>query len=156
MRLAVTRWSLVTACVASVLVARPSVSFTTRRVLTRQRHDNIQVSYGLYANSKKNLSASEKEKRDEEERRRRRKDDVVIGKTSAKKGETDFALDPKATEEEYLRQASIVEQEVFRLTETGMEFLNSVRTEKVNSICTRYRLSLPDICVVDCGRVAPT
>jgi hypothetical protein len=75
---------------------------------------------------KKNLSASEREQRDEETRRRERKEDVVIGKTSAKKGEKDFALDPKATEQEYLRQASRVDREIFLLTETGMECLNSV------------------------------
>jgi len=80
----------------------------------------------LFAGSKKDLSAADRERRDEEERRRKRKDDVVIGKTSAKKGEKDFALDPKATEQEYLRQATNVEREVFRLTEAGMELLNSV------------------------------
>jgi len=75
---------------------------------------------------KKNLSASERERRDEERRRRERKEDVVIGKTSAKKGAKDFALDPKGTEQEYLRQASIIEREVHLLTTAGMESFNSV------------------------------
>lgn len=75
---------------------------------------------------KKNLSASERERREEEERRRKRRDDVVIGKTSAKRGAKDFSLDPKSTEEEYLRQASNIEQQVFQLTEAGLESLNLV------------------------------
>jgi hypothetical protein len=80
----------------------------------------------LFAKGKKSLSASEQERRDEENRRRMRQDDVVIGKTSAKKGETDCALDPQATEQEFLKHASVVEQKVFRLTEAGMEYLKSV------------------------------
>lgn len=92
----------------------------------RPRTDVSQVAPLFLSNNKRTPSASEQERRDEEERRRRRKDDVVIGKTSAKKGEKDFALDPQTTEQEYLRQASAVEQEVFRLTGAGMEFLNSV------------------------------
>ena len=92
----------------------------------RQKTVTAQVAPLFLSNNKRIPSASEKERRDEEERRRRRKDDVVIGKTSAKQGEKDFALDPQSTEEEYLRQASTVEQEVFRLTGAGMEFLNSV------------------------------
>lgn len=75
----------------------------------------------------KNLSASDQERRDEEKRRRKRKNEVVIGKTSAKKGEADYELDPKATEQEFLRQASHVEQEVFRQTAEGKKMLNSVR-----------------------------
>ena len=59
------------------------------------------------------MSSSDRERRDEERRRNERKDDVVIGKTSAKRGESDYVLDPKATEEEYLRQASNAEQEIF-------------------------------------------
>jgi hypothetical protein len=82
----------------------------------------------LFATGKKNLSAAEQERRDEENRRRMRQDDVVVGKTSAKKGEKDCALDPKATQQEFLKQASAVEQEVFQLTEAGMEYLKSVRT----------------------------
>ena len=92
----------------------------------QQRKGRISLYSG---DKKKNLSASERERRDEEERRRKRRDDVVIGKTSAKKGEKDFSLDPKSTEEEYLRQASNIEQRVFQLTEAGLESLNSVRSK---------------------------
>lgn len=83
-------------------------------------------SLRLFVGNKKNLSASDQERRDEENRRRKRKDDVVVGKTSAKRGETDYQLDPKGTEEKWLSQASKVEQEIFRLTEIGMESLKGV------------------------------
>lgn len=81
----------------------------------------------LSASERNNLSSSDKERRDEEKRRKQRKDEVVIGKTSAKKGETDYALDPDTTEQEFLRQASNVEQEVYLMTLEGKKMLNSVR-----------------------------
>jgi hypothetical protein len=94
---------------------------------TSGRWFTLSKSFCLFAESRKNLSASDRERRDEENRRLKRKDDVIIGKTSAKQGEKDFYIDPKATEQEWLRQASKVDQEIFRLTEVGMRFLNSVR-----------------------------
>ena len=80
--------------------------------------------------NKKNLSASERERRDEENRRRSRKDEVVPGTTSAKPGEKDFELDPKATELEFLRQASNVQQEVYAYTDKDMELLKLVRKSR--------------------------
>jgi hypothetical protein len=85
------------------------------------------ISSRLFAGSKKNLSAADRERRDEENRIRERKDDVVIGKTSAKRGEKDYQLNPKATEEEWVRQASVVERKIYELTEKGMEHLKMVR-----------------------------
>ena len=76
---------------------------------------------------KQNLSASSRARREEDERRLERKDDVVIGKTSAKRGASDFALNPKSTEEQWMKQASRVEQQVFKLTEEGMEAFKMVR-----------------------------
>jgi hypothetical protein len=93
---------------------------------TNSKHMHRTLFFSLYAAGKKNISASDRERRDEEQRRSERKEDVVIGKTSAKKGASDYALDPKATEQEYLRQLSRQEQEIFHLTEQGMELLNSV------------------------------
>lgn len=87
--------------------------------------------------NKKDLSASERERRDEEDRRRKRKDDVVIGKTSAIKGEKDFVIDPKTTEQEYFRQLSSIEREVFQLTEAGMEFLNLLQLEEADRAFSR-------------------
>lgn len=78
---------------------------------------------------KRDLRASEREKRSEEKRRQERKDDVVIGKTSARKGATDYVLDAKATEEQYLQQASGVEREIFYLTEEGLQHINLVRAD---------------------------
>lgn len=79
----------------------------------------------------KNLSASNQERRDEEQRRLKRKEDVIIGKTSAVRDATDFALNTKATEEEWMRQASRVDQQVFKLTDQGMESLKMVRTIRI-------------------------
>ena len=79
-----------------------------------------------FAGSKKYLSAAEKERREEENRRRERMDDVVIGKTSAKRGENDFELDPKSTELEWLRLASKSEQAVFHFTDEGLKKLKLV------------------------------
>lgn len=125
-----------------ILVACFPVSTTTsfllpERTTTKQRHHYLETrlptlsSRGsittLNAGSGKNLSSADRERRDEGNRRKKRKDDVVIGKTSAKKGETDYALDPAATEQEYLRQASKVEQKVFLMTSEGKKMLNSVR-----------------------------
>ena len=84
-------------------------------------------------NNNKNLSNSERERRDEENRRKQRKDDVIINKTSAKRGAKDYPLDPKATQEEWLRQASSVEQQVFQFTEQGMEALNSLKLEEADA-----------------------
>ncbi len=122
------RWNLAVAtAILSPFICRPAVSFISLSSLRQRRHKLATSDTTLFeGDKKKNLSASEKEQRDEETRRRQRKEDVVIGKTSAKKGEKDFALDPKATEQEYLRQASRIDREIFLLTETGMECLNSV------------------------------
>jgi len=78
------------------------------------------------------LTNAERERRDEERRRQVRKNDVVIGKTSAKSGETDFTLDIAATEEEWMRQASRVEQEVYRKTEQGMHHLKLLQVEEAS------------------------
>mmetsp|Transcript_9940 Transcript_9940/g.15275 ORF Transcript_9940/g.15275 Transcript_9940/m.15275 type:complete len:433 (-) Transcript_9940:1510-2808(-) len=78
----------------------------------------------------KYISASRQERRDEEKRRVDRKKDVIIGKTSAISGETDFSLNPAGTEEEWMKQASNVEQEVFRQTELGLSELKMLRLEE--------------------------
>lgn len=101
-------------------VFRSDLDFTQRK--TRHHQTN------LFSIIKKSLSAAERERFEEDERRRKRKDDVVIGKTSAIKGEKDFPLDIKSTEAEYLRQANRVEQEVYKWTTAGMQFLNTVRS----------------------------
>jgi hypothetical protein len=86
------------------------------------------ISSRLFAGKKKDLSAAGRERRDEENRKRERTDDVVIGRTSAKRGEKDYQLDPKATEEEWVRQFSTVERKIYMYTEKGMEHLKMVRS----------------------------
>ena len=121
-------WTAVSLTPSITNIVRPHLYTTTKRSLC------------LFAgNKKKNLSSSERERRDEENRRRQRQDDVIIGKTSAKKGEKDYALDPKATEEQWLRQASKVEQKIFKLTDAGMEFLNSVSTDCFGSQLPQFQ-----------------
>jgi tetratricopeptide (TPR) repeat protein len=78
------------------------------------------------------LSASEQARRDEEQRKLEREGDVVPGKTSALPGAQDFALNPSATEEEYLRQASNLEQIVYKETERGLEALKMLRIDEAN------------------------
>jgi uncharacterized membrane protein YcgQ (UPF0703/DUF1980 family) len=119
-------------CLLSILLARAGTSFTvsSQATIFRSRGNLLQVPVALSLAKNKDMSASEKERRDEDERRRKRKEDVVIGKTSAKKGEQDFPIDTSATEQEYFRQMSSVEREVYQYTEAGMQFLNSVRTSQ--------------------------
>lgn len=76
------------------------------------------------------LSAAGKERRDEDARRQLRKTDVVIGKTSAMAGARDYPIDPKSTEEAWMKQASSLEQKVYRQTEIGMEMLKMLRVEE--------------------------
>ena len=56
-------------------------------------------------------------------RRKERAEDVVIGKTSAITDASDYKFDVSSTEEQWMRQASKVEREVFKQTERGMECL---------------------------------
>ena len=89
-----------------------------RRITTRPFRFSLNVE--------KDLSASQRERRDEDKRRQKRKADVVIGKTSAKAGEKNFALNPRSTEELWLKQASPLEREIHAKTELGMQSLRMV------------------------------
>ena len=80
--------------------------------------------------SKNSLSAAEQERRNEDQRRRERKTEVVLGKTSAVQGAKDFAIDVTSTEEEWMRQASTTEREVFRQTERGLQMLKMLRVDE--------------------------
>lgn len=80
----------------------------------------------------KPLTAAEQERREEEKRRKERKEDVVIGKTSAKKGAKDYPLDIKATEEQFLKQASREEQQIYQWTEQGLEALNNLQLQEAD------------------------
>jgi len=82
------------------------------------------------ASKNKHISASSQERRDEEKRRMDRRNEVMIGKTSALDGEKDFSIDSTATEEEYLRQASRIEREIFSQTELGLTELKNFRLEE--------------------------
>lgn len=82
--------------------------------------------------SEESLSAAGKERRDEDKRRSNRKADVIIGKTSAIKGATDFQLNPQHTAQEWLQHASSSEQEIATQTELGMDLLKMLRIEEAD------------------------
>lgn len=69
------------------------------------------------------MTLSEQERRREAKRRAERKNDVKPGTTSAIRGAKDFTIDPVATQYQWMQQASAEEQEVYRLTDEGMEAL---------------------------------
>lgn len=84
----------------------------------------------LYSSVRKNLSAAEQERREEDKRRRERIEDVIPGKTSAIKGASDYSIDIDSTREQFLRQASRVEQEIYQKTELGMEMIRMFRLDE--------------------------
>lgn len=73
------------------------------------------------------LSAAARERREEERRRVDRMHDAVIGKTSAKKGAKDFAIDPTVTERQLYTNANDMEREIYIQTERGKTCLKMVR-----------------------------
>jgi len=89
------------------------------------------------SSSRKNLSAAEQERREEDKRRRERSQDVVVGKTSALDGATDYALDISATEQEWLRQTSETEREIARQTDLGLQMLKMMRLREANKAFDR-------------------
>lgn len=91
----------------------------------------------LYSSARKNLSAAEQERREEDKRRRDRIEDVVPGKTSAIKGATDYSIDIDGTREQFLRQASRVEQEIYQKTELGMEMIRMFRLDEASKAFDR-------------------
>jgi tetratricopeptide (TPR) repeat protein len=88
---------------------------------------------GSSGNSKRGQTAAEFARRQDEKGRREREGDVVIGKTSALRGATDYVIDPKTTEAEWMRQASAVEQKIYTETERGMEMLKMLRLEEADA-----------------------
>ena len=97
------------------------------------------------------LKASELEQREEAKRKRERANDVVIGKTSAKPDAKDYGLDPKATENEFLRQATNVEQEIYVQTEKGLEHLKMLSLQEAVSAFDRVFELKPNAYVWQAG-----
>ena len=92
------------------------------------RHARRQ--FHLYSSVRKHLSAAEQERREEDKRRRERIEDVVPGKTSAISGATDYSINIDSTQEQFLRQASREEQEIYQKTELGMEMIRMFRLDE--------------------------
>ncbi len=102
---------------------------TCYAVQTRESSDRCTSRLSASGGNNKNLSNSERERRDEERRRKERRDDVVIGKTSAKRGATDYPIDPEATEREFLLKASQEERLVHQFTDEGMNRMKSLQLD---------------------------
>jgi tetratricopeptide (TPR) repeat protein len=106
--------------------------------ISRRRRRRLYASSGGGGdgdgNNKDNngMSASNRERREEDKRRNARKEDVIIGKTSAKRGEKDYVIDPKATEIEYLRSVSRTEQLIYQYTQDGMDEMNLLKLDDAN------------------------
>lgn len=103
--------------------------------------------------NQKHESAAAQARRAEEQRRAERAQDVVIGQTSAKRGAKDFALDPVATEAEWLRMAAPVDRKVHQLTELGMNLLRSLRLEEADEAFSNVFSLKPDAYLWQAGIV---
>lgn len=108
-------------------------TFPTRAAAVATTTRNTQLHVSSDDNKNKNLSASGQERRQEEKRRNARKNDAVPGKTSAIAGESDFSIDPTATQNQFMQSASNVDQEVFRQTELAMESLKMFQLEEAEA-----------------------
>jgi tetratricopeptide (TPR) repeat protein len=95
-----------------------------------QLNRNDNDIWCLHDNLRKSITAAEQERREEDKRRRERIADVVPGKTSAISGAKDYAIDVDSTREQWMRQASQVEQEVYRMTELGMDMVRMLRLDQ--------------------------
>ena len=103
----------------------------------KKNNNNKKKRNNNNKNNKKDLSNSERERREEEVRRKERKDDVVINRTSAKKDAIDYPINPQATTEQYLQQATQIEQQIFQLTEQGMDALKYLQLEDADECFDR-------------------
>ena len=101
---------------------------------TLERSNYVSNSIRVYA---KPTTAAAQERKDEDRRREERKGDVVIGKTSAKAGEKDYALDVAATEQQWMNQASDVERIIFEQTNQGLEHLRMLNLKKADKCFSR-------------------
>jgi tetratricopeptide (TPR) repeat protein len=107
----------------------------------------------LFSTARKNLSAAEQERREEDKRRRERVDDVIPGKTSAITGASDYKIDIDGTREQWMRQATPTEQEIFRKTELGMEMIRMLRLNEASQAFDRVFELKPDAYLWQAGIV---
>jgi tetratricopeptide (TPR) repeat protein len=109
--------------------------------------------FRLFSTARKELSTAERERREEDRRRRERVDEVVPGKTSAVTGASDFAIDVDSTREQWMRQATRIEQEIFQKTELGMEMLRMLRLNEASIAFDRVFELKPDAYLWQAGIV---
>lgn len=121
--------------------------------LSVQRFSKQERLRPATAISEKNLSASDKERREEEKRRMARVEDVVVGKTSALLGASDYILNPSATQEQWNRQASRIEQEIARYTDLGMEMIRMLQLKDASDAFDKVFELKPDAYLWQAGIV---
>ena len=103
--------------------------------------------------ARKPTTSAGQERRDEDKRRKERSKDVVVGKTSAKPGEKDFAVDVSATEQEWMRQASDIEQRIFKVTDKGLEHLKMLELQEADACFSEVFELKPDAYLWQAGIV---
>ena len=126
------------------------------RNISRRRRRRLYASSGGDGEDNKvnnGMSASNRERREEDKRRNARKEDVIIGKTSAKRGEKDYVIDPRATEIEYLRSVSRTEQLIYQYTQDGMDEMNLLKLDDANKSFDKVFELKPDAYLWQAGIV---
>ena len=126
------------------------------RNISRRRRRRLYASSGGDGEDYKvnnGMSASNRERREEDKRRNARKEDVIIGKTSAKRGEKDYVIDPRATEIEYLRSVSRTEQLIYQYTQDGMDEMNLLKLDDANKSFDKVFELKPDAYLWQAGIV---
>ncbi len=123
---------LTTVIIATAVFPVHSFYVAHEGVIRGQRQQCIR-----YFSARSNLSTAEQERREEDKRRRERIEDVVPGKTSAINGATDYSIDIDSTREQFLRQASRTEQEIYQKTELGMEMIRTFRLDEASKAFDR-------------------
>ena len=130
--------ALTTVIIASALLPVYSFFLSHENIVGRNRIACIhRRQFHLNSSARKHVSAAEQERREEDKRRRERIEDVIPGKTSAINGATDYSIDVDSTREQFLRQASREEQEIYQKTELGMEMIRMFRLEEASKAFDR-------------------
>jgi tetratricopeptide (TPR) repeat protein len=110
-------------------------------------------SNGARTNDKHPITAAEQERRNEDKRRQERIHDVVPGTTSAIIGAKDYAINIHNTQTQFLRQASLIEQEIYTSTERGMDMIRALRLDDAATAFDRVLQLKPDAYLWQAGIV---
>jgi len=146
-----------------VFLCQATSRLTFRNIsLRRRKHGSLQIgssSSNLNDNNYNNnsmdqqqrLSAAARERREEERRRVDRINDAVIGKTSAKKGAKDFAIDPTVTQKQLYSNANEIEREIYIQTERGKTCLKMLNVKEASEAFDRVYQLKPSAYIYPAG-----